>query len=158
MKQVDWKKLAASIGLSLLAGFIGSFFTFDAITTWYTYLNKPWFNPPNWIFGPVWTALYILIGTAFYIIWKSKKNMSEKRNAYIFYFLQLSLNALWSIVFFGLRSPPMAFLEVIFFWLSILFTIIYFSKISKIAAYLLYPYIAWVSFASILNATIILLN
>jgi translocator protein len=158
MKNIDWKRLIASIALSLSAGFIGSFFTVDAIDTWYTTLNKPWFNPPNWIFGPVWTFLYILMGISFYIVWTSKKKSGDKRTATTFYLLQLALNTLWSILFFGLQSPTMALLEIVFFWLSLFFTITWFSKISRTAAYLLYPYIAWVSFAAILNGAIVWLN
>ena len=151
-------KLAVSIIACLLAGFIGGIFTSSSVSTWYETLNKPSFSPPNWVFGPVWTLLYILMGISFYIVWlKSFKEKEVKKAAAIFA-VQLLLNMLWSILFFGLKSPLAAFIEVVLLWLAICLTILQFSKISKPAAYLLVPYILWVSFASVLNLAIVLLN
>lgn len=140
-----------------LAGLIGSIFTFPSIGNWYKYLNKPFFNPPNWIFGPVWTILYLLMGISFYLIWQSKSKKKNNKYFLIFY-MQLFLNSLWSAIFFGLHNTLLAFIEIMFLWLAISLTIISFYKISKLAALLLVPYILWVSFASILNFAIFILN
>ena len=148
-------KLIISILLSLSAGAIGSIFTFRSIPTWYNTLNKPAFNPPNWLFGPVWTTLYILIGISVYLVWTNKK---KNTTAFIIFGTQLFLNALWSILFFGLKNPLIAFIEIILLLAAILYTIIIFYKIDKNAAYLLIPYLFWVSFASILNFSIFYLN
>jgi len=149
-------KFVISILVSLSAGAIGGIFTISAIPTWYTTLNKPGFNPPNWLFGPAWTILYILMGIALYLVWiQDKKN---KKIAYIFFFTQLVMNALWSFIFFGAHDLGWAFVEIVVLWLAILGTTIAFYRILKPAAYLLIPYILWVTFASILNFAIWRLN
>lgn len=148
-------KLAVSILLSLGAGFLGSAATAPAIESWYANLDKPFFNPPNWIFAPVWTLLYIFMAIAFYLIWISGKKI--KRPA-ILYFVQLGLNTFWSILFFGLKIPSVALLEIIILWIFIYLTAQSFYKINKLAGYLLIPYLAWVSFATLLNYYIVLLN
>ncbi|MBW3012547.1 tryptophan-rich sensory protein [Candidatus Woesearchaeota archaeon] len=148
-------RLVVSIVISGLAGLIGSLFTSQTVSTWFVELNKPVFNPPNWLFGPVWTLLYILIGVSLFIVWE--KNSKDKL-AYTFFGVQMALNALWSILFFGLKSPLLAFIEIIALWVFILLTILRFYKISKTSAYLLIPYILWVSFAAVLNFSIYLLN
>lgn len=159
MVKVNWWKLIVSIFVCQLAGFIGSFFTVSSIPTWYSTLNKPFFNPPNWIFGPVWIILYLLMGISLYLIWNNKSGKTKQfKIAITFFISQLVLNSLWSIIFFGLKLPLIAFIEIIVLWIFILLTIIYSYKISKIASYLLIPYILWVSFASILNLSIYLLN
>lgn len=149
------KLLGFSIPLPLLTGAVGSYFTISSIPTWYETLNKPFFSPPNYIFGPVWTALYILMGISLYLVLISKK---KKDLAVKVFMLQLFLNFLWSIIFFGLQNPALAFFEIVALWLSIVFTIKLFYPISKNAAYLLIPYILWVSFATVLNLSIFLLN
>ncbi|MBI2405804.1 tryptophan-rich sensory protein [Candidatus Microgenomates bacterium] len=149
-------QLLLSIGVCLGAGFIGSFFTVSAIPTWYATLNKPIFSPPNWVFAPVWTTLYILMGISLYFVWVSKSKIKQK--VLTLFFIQLGLNALWSILFFGLKNPTLAFIEIVALWITIFLTIKYFYPISKLAAYLLVPYILWVSFASVLNVAIVLLN
>jgi len=154
MKKTNFLKLSLAIVLCLSAGFIGSFFTVTGVNSWYTTINKPVFNPPNWVFGPVWTFLYILMGISLYNIWNSKKNKS----ALMFFYAQLALNTLWSILFFGFENPLVAFVEIIILWAAILITIIKSYRISKAASYLLIPYILWVSFASVLNFSIYLLN
>lgn len=152
----DFGKLVVSLLLPFIAGGIGSYFTFSEITSWYSTLEKPFFTPPNWVFGPVWTLLYILMGMAFYLVWQTKKG--KKVLAYKYYFSQLLLNTLWSIVFFGLHQPVWAFVLILFLWFAIFQTITQFLRIHKLAGQLLYPYIAWVSFASLLNLGIVVLN
>jgi len=152
--KINLKKLIISIFLPFIISGIGSIFTSNSISIWYAELIKPSFNPPNWIFGPVWTILYLMIGISFYLIWIKKFD----KITYIIYGIQLLLNGLWTIIFFGFKSPFYALIEIILLWISILLTIIYFYKINKISAYLLIPYILWVSFASILNFSLFILN
>lgn len=149
--------LIFSIGISLLAGGIGSFFTASSIPTWYATLEKPFFNPPSWIFAPVWTTLYILMGISFYLILVSKTKINKTRAIQVF-IIQLILNTLWSIIFFGLKSPELALIEIVFLWISIVLTIKNFARIQPVASYLLYPYLAWVSFATLLTLAISILN
>jgi len=149
-------KLVLSIIIPQLAGGIGALFTTSSIPTWYASIQKPSFNPHNWIFGPVWTTLFLLMGISLFLVWNEKSKLKKK--AITFFGVQLGLNTIWSILFFGLHSPLLAFIEIILLWIAILFTIIYFSKISKTSAYLLVPYILWVSFAAVLNLSILLLN
>ena len=151
-------KLTVSVLACLLAGFIGSIATMPSIPTWYASLQKPAFNPPNWIFGPVWTTLFIMMGVAAFLVWDKGLENKKVRISLAIFGLQLLLNVLWSILFFGLQSPLYAFIDIIMLWASILATIIYFYRISAAAAYLLIPYILWVSFASILNLSIVILN
>lgn len=156
MKKNKFLILALSIILCLSAGFIGSFFTVTSIDSWYSLLNKPFFNPPNWLFGPVWTTLYLMMGISLYFIIINKSK--NKKKAYYLFGIQLILNSLWSILFFGFQSPLFAFIEIVILWAAIYYTIRLFHKISKPASYLLMPYLAWVSFAAILNFAIFLLN
>ena len=151
-------KLAASVLACLLAGFVGSAATMSSIPTWYASLQKPAFNPPNWIFAPVWTTLFIMMGVAAFLVWDKGLENKKVRISLGIFGLQLLLNVLWSILFFGLQSPLYAFIDIIMLWASILATIIYFYRISAAAAYLLIPYILWVSFASLLNLSIAMLN
>ena len=151
-------KLAISIIICLAAGFIGSIFTNRSIPIWYESLKKPSFNPPGWLFGPVWTALFILMGISLFLIWQKGLNYNGVIIALIVFGIQLILNILWSILFFGLRAPLAAFIEIIILWILILMTILIFYPISKTAALLLLPYILWVSFASILNFSLWRLN
>lgn len=155
---MNFKKLIISILICQAAGFIGSFFTVPSIESWYATINKPSFNPPNWIFAPVWTTLFLLMGIALYRVWNKGIYTKYVKIAITIFGIQLLLNSLWSILFFGMESPLLGLIEIVFLWLAILFSIIYFSKVDKIAAYLLVPYIAWVSFAAILNAAIYMLN
>ena len=151
-------KLIASIVICQLAGIIGSFFTVSSIPDWYSALRKSSLNPPDWVFGPVWTVLFLLMGISLYLVWdKGLKEKNVKRGL-VFFGVQLSLNTLWSIIFFGLKSPTLAFIEIFILWIAILFTIIEFYRISKPAAYLLVPYFMWVSFAIFLNYSIVVLN
>lgn len=151
-------KLIIAIVVSQLAGIIGSLFTAPAIGGWYTTLAKPTLNPPAWVFGPVWTTLFVLMGTAAFLVWKRGLDRRDVRIALGVFIGQLVLNTLWSIIFFGLQSPGGALVEMVFLWLAILATIVAFVKISKTAAWLLAPYILWVSFAGYLNYSIWMLN
>lgn len=151
-------KLLASILGCELVGFVGAFFTLDSIPTWYAGLEKPFFSPPNWLFGPVWTALYALMGISFYLIWlkgfKGKRAQAAKR----LFFYQLALNFIWTPVFFGAKSPSLALLIIVALWVLIIKTIQAFQKISPLAGSLLIPYLLWVTFATLLNLSIVLLN
>ena len=151
-------KLFISILIPLLVGAISGFFTTSGVNGWFALANKPWFNPPNWIFAPVWTTLYVLMGIALFLVWKSDADKSIKQTAIILFTLQLALNFFWSIIFFKLQQPGWAFVEIILMWLMILLTILWFGKINAAAAWLLVPYICWVSFASVLNYSIWKLN
>ncbi len=161
MAKRNMAKLVLSLLICLFAGYLGSIFTSPSIPTWYATLAKPSFNPPNWIFAPVWTALFLLMGYALYLVW-TKGEIKSKRKfvkpAIWAFGIQLALNVLWSILFFGMRSPFYAFIDILVLWAAIFLTICSFSKISKTAAWLLVPYILWVSFAVILNLSIVLLN
>ncbi len=150
-------KFLTSIIACELVGLLGTPFTADAIPTWYATLEKPFFAPPNWLFGPAWTLLYFLMGISFYLIWQQKNNRQNIIAKRVF-FAQLFLNFIWSPVFFGLRSPLLGLLVIIALWLMIVVTIYKFYPLSKGAAYLLLPYLLWVSFATTLNAAILLLN
>jgi tryptophan-rich sensory protein len=151
-------KLIISIFICQLAGFIGSFFTRVSVDTWYKNLTKPFFNPPNWVFSPVWITLYFLMGVSFFLIWTKDLYMSKKKKALSIFLIQLIFNTIWSMVFFGLKNIYLSVVVIIALWFLILFTILEFYKISKVSAFLLVPYILWVSFAGILNASILLLN
>ncbi len=147
-------KLVIAIIFCELAGVLGSVFTAPAINSWYVSLAKPSFNPPNWVFGPVWTALFLLMGIALFLVWNSKSHGQSLR----VFVLQLILNVFWTVIFFGLENPSLALIEIGLLWLSIIWTVMEFQKVSKTAAYLLLPYLFWVSFAAVLNFSIVLLN
>lgn len=145
-------KLIFCILITQAAGILGSIATVSSVKTWYlTDLVKSSLNPPSWIFAPVWTLLFFLMGVSLYLVW-------NKKNHLFWFWVQLILNTLWSFLFFGLRSPSLAFYEIIILWLAILITIIKFWKINRTASLLLWPYLVWVSFASILNYSIMILN
>ncbi len=151
-------KLIISILVPLLVGAFSGFFTSSGVNGWYATASKPWFNPPNWIFAPVWTALYILMGIALYLVWKSGADIRIKQTAIILFAVQLILNFFWSFIFFKLQLPGWAFAEIVLMWVMIFITILWFGKISAAAAWLLVPYISWVSFAAVLNYAIWKLN
>jgi translocator protein len=150
--------LAFSLALPLAAGLIGSVATTPAIGTWYAVLNKPVFNPPNWIFGPVWTALYLLMGISLYRIWALVPARPEARPAVTLFVIHLAVNALWSIAFFGFKSPGLALLIIITLLGMITVIIKKFYRLDRAAAYLLFPYLAWVGFATLLNFAVWQLN
>ncbi|HRG01318.1 MAG TPA: tryptophan-rich sensory protein [Bacteroidia bacterium] len=155
MKQ--FLKLSLCILSTLLIGGISGFATASSINGWYVTINKPSFNPPNYLFGPVWTTLYILMGISLYMILQSDSNELRKKAVTIFS-IQLFLNFCWSFIFLNFQSLGLAFVEIILMWISILTMIIIFYKINKTAALFQIPYLLWVSFASILNGSIWYLN
>jgi translocator protein len=151
-------KLIISILIPLLVGSTAGFFTSSGVNGWYAAANKPWFNPPNWLFAPVWTTLYIMMGIALFLVWKTNADKTVKQTALILFAVQLTLNFFWSFIFFKTQQLGWAFAEIIAMWIMILLTILWFGKISSTAAWLLVPYISWVSFASVLNYALWKLN
>ena len=147
-------KLIICIVLTVGLGSLGGIFTAAEIQGWYLHLNKPSWNPPNWLFAPVWTSLYLLMGISLFLVWKTAASTDPKRWAIIIFIAQFALNFLWSYIFFKEHQMGWAFVEIIVMWVAILCTIIAFSRINKTAAWLLVPYISWVSFAAILNYTV----
>ena len=142
-----------------MVGYLSSITTQSSINTWYPTLIKPSFNPPNWLFAPVWTLLFIMMGIAAGMIWNQLENQRELvKKALLFFTVQLLLNALWSYLFFGLNNVLLALIEVILLWLVIYETFHIFKKIDKKAAYLFIPYLIWVAFAAVLNGSIYYLN
>lgn len=157
MQKKYWFVLVSFIVISQAAGLLGTLFTAPAIPEWYATLTLPALAPPNWIFGPVWTTLYIFMGIAAFIVWR-ERHSANTRTALSVFFVQLVLNALWSIIFFGMQSPALAFAELCVLWSAIIATIILFRRISRTAAVLLVPYLLWVTFAGYLNYSIWMLN
>jgi benzodiazapine receptor len=158
MRVRNFSNLIILILVCQLAGVIGSIFTFPSITAWYVPLEKPWFTPPNWIFGPVWITLYTLMGISAYIVLeKGWKKRDVRRSMYLFT-SQLVLNAVWPVLFFGFKQLMISFAEIIALWLVIAATIYKFWNIDRRAAWLLVPYIAWVTLASSLNYYVWILN
>lgn len=158
MKLKEPKLLFVSILVSNLAGILGSLATSSSISDWYVYLNKPSFNPPNWIFGPVWTVLYTIMGISLYLVWIKGYQKKKVKSAVQLFFVHLMFNTLWTFVFFGSRNLLLALGVIIILWLMIASLIKIFWNINKWASYLLVPYILWVSFATLLNYSIWRLN
>ena len=144
----------------LAVAYFSSLVTRPSVETWYTTIEKPSFNPPNWLFAPVWTTLFVMMGIAGGLVWHeiNSPKREEVKKAMLFFAIQLGLNALWSYLFFGLKNPLLALIEIILLWLMIYETYIKFAKINKISGYLFVPYLLWVSFATVLNASIWWLN
>lgn len=153
MQARHWLALAGFVAVCEAAGLIGTAFTVQAIPAWYALLVKPSFAPPNWLFGPVWTLLYLMMGTAAWLVWQS-----QRAGALKVFWLQLALNAAWTPLFFGLHNPLAGLVCIGLMWLAIVWTIVGFWRVSRPAAWLLVPYLAWVSFATALNLAIFLLN
>ena len=151
-------KLIISLVIPLVIGGTAGYFTASGTGSWYQTINTPSWNPPNWVFGPVWTFLYILMGISLYLVWKKDLPAGEKRMAYTFFALQLLFNFCWSFIFFNQHRIGLAFLDIVVLWVCLLVTIFLFARVSNVAAWLLVPYISWVSFAAILNFTIWKLN
>jgi len=150
--------LVLFIIIAQMAGFIGSMFTADSVDTWYKEISRPSFTPPDWLFAPVWITLYVLMGISAFLIWKKGANKKEVKAALIIFFIQLVLNSLWSIIFFGFHLTLIAFIEIVLLWVAILFMVIKFYSISKAASLIQIPYLLWVSFAAILNLSFAALN
>ncbi len=151
-------KLLSSIVICQAAGVIGSLFTTPSIPTWYASIEKPSFTPPNGVFGPVWITLFLLMGIALFLVWREGLGDRRVRSAFIIFMVQLILNVLWSVAFFGMRSPLAGLVVIIVLWAAILLTVINFFGISRVAGALLVPYIAWVSYAAVLNGALYILN
>lgn len=158
MKNHSWFKLAIAIAVCELSGIVGSLFTVSAVREWYPMLVRPSFAPPSWVFGPVWTTLFALMGVAAWLVWEKGVKRKNIRAALGIFIVQLVLNTTWSILFFGLHTPGGALIEIGFLWVAIVASIVAFAKISKPAAWLLAPYILWVSFAAYLNYAFWMLN
>ena len=150
-------KLLISLALTLGTGAIAGIFTASAVPEWYAALNRPSFSPPNWLFGPVWTILYILLGISLFLIWNL--DASKARNiAILFFIIQLALNFCWSFIFFYSKMIGFALVEIVVLWIMIIIMLILFYRIKPMAAYINIPYILWVTFASILNGAYYFLN
>ena len=156
--KINWKRLTLSVGTCLTAGVAGSLYTSQSLSWWYPILNKPAFTPPAWMFGPVWTFLYILMGYALYLVWNKGLKKGGVTDAVAIFGVQLILNVAWSYLFFGLRNPLLAFFEIIVLWAVLLLTYIKFHKIEANAGYLLLPYLVWTGYAGVLNFLIVLMN
>lgn len=152
-------RIATVIMTCLAVGYISSIVTRENIPTWYALINKPFFTPPNWVFAPVWTLLYIMMGFAAGSVWnKIDTDEANVKKAFLFFLIQLALNALWSFLFFGLQNPFLASIEIILLWLMIFETYKQFKSIDKLAANLLLPYLVWVSYATLLTISVWYLN
>ena len=156
LRRVLW--LLFFIATAQVAGLLGTYFTVDAIPTWYAQLAKPSFAPPNWIFAPVWTILYTLMGIATFIVWEKRHHKTAAYRALNWYWFQLALNALWTPVFFGAKAIGLAFVVIVLLWICIIATLREFWKVGLVPAILLVPYFVWVSFASVLNYSLWALN
>lgn len=154
----NFLKLVTSIALPNLVGGIGALFTISAVSSWYVTLTKPFFSPPNWIFGPVWTTLYVMMGISLYLVWKQGLENRHIRSAFVLFIVHLFVNGAWSILFFGFQEPFLAFIDIIILLGMIMVLIFKFWPINKIASILLLPYLLWVSFATLLNYSIWQLN
>lgn len=152
-------RIATVIMTCLAVGYISSIVTRENIPTWYALINKPFFTPPNWVFAPVWTLLYMMMGFAAGSVWnKIDTEEANVKKAFLFFLIQLALNALWSFLFFGLQNPFLASIEIILLWLMIFETYKQFKNIDKLAANLLLPYLVWVSYATLLTISVWYLN
>lgn len=151
-------KLVIAVAAPLVVGGLSGFATSAGVATWYPTLVKPPFNPPAWVFGPVWTVLYVMMGIAAFLVWRRGLAAPGVRAALTMFLVQLVLNGLWSLVFFGLRRPGWALAEIVLLWLGIGGTVWLFRRVAPAAAVLLLPYWAWVSFATVLNASLWWLN
>ena len=157
-RRINWLHLGFYTLGSIAVGSIGGIFTASSVQTWYLYLDKPFFTPPSWVFGPAWTLLFALMGIAFYLVSLYGSKSKEINKAKTLFYVQFGLNLLWSFLFFSLKLPWLAYLELLIMWLYIFLTIKSFLKIYKPTAWLLYPYLAWVTFASFLNLGVAWLN
>lgn len=151
-------RLVLSIVITEGSGGLGSVFTYGAINTWYASLNRSALTPPNWLFAPMWISLYFIMGISLYLVWNREGKSQDKALGLFLFGTQLALNVLWSLIFFGLHSILFGLIEIVFLWFFIVATIIEFYPVDKKASYLLFPYISWVTVATMLNASILLAN
>jgi len=149
--------LGGFIAFCELAGVVGAIATMESVGTWYKEIAKPWFTPADWVFGPVWTVLFAVMGVAAWLVWRERNNRAAKIGLVLF-FVQLGLNVLWSFAFFGARSAPLGMLDIILLWCAIAAATWYFFKVSRWAGGLMIPYLLWVSFATVLNYSIWQMN
>ena len=149
-----WLVLAGFVMLCLAVAALGGWATVQSVAEWYPTLNKPSWTPPSWLFGPVWTVLYIMMAVAAWLVWKA----GQAKGALLLFGAQLLLNLAWSFLFFGAKSPGLGLIDIVLLWLAIATTIFAFSLKSRLAAFLMVPYLCWVSFATALNAAIFMLN
>jgi translocator protein len=156
-KRAYWK-LLITIVICEAVGILSGLLTMNDISTWYSTLQKPAWNPASYIFGPVWTILYLMMGIAWWLVIESDASQDDKRKAHVYFVIQLFLNFVWSILFFKFHAPDWAFVDIVLLILAVLITIFCFAKISKSAGWLLMPYILWICFAAVLNYTIWILN
>jgi tryptophan-rich sensory protein len=154
----SYPKLAAAILFCIIVGSIGSLVTITGPGSWYASLQKPFFAPPNWVFAPVWITLFVLMGIALYLVWQSGTEKRDVRIALGIFCVQFFFNVIWSFLFFGLQSPLLGFIDILVLWVMIVVTLWAFYRVKKSAAYLLIPYIAWVTLASALNGAIYFMN
>lgn len=158
MEKVKAKTYLLPVGLCLAVGLLSSWATRPAIESWYVYLHKPFFTPPNWLFAPVWLVLYVMMGVAAGLIWNEGWNKKAVKKALYIFALQLLLNAAWSQLFFGLKNPALALADILLLAAAITACILAFKKINRVAAWLMAPYLAWVLYATALNIGIVALN
>jgi benzodiazapine receptor len=158
MKKVQVVELIVSIAICQLAGVIGSLFTAKSVSTWYVGLNKPAFTPPGWLFAPVWISLYALMGISLFLVWRRGLGTAGVKTAVTIFVVQLVLNASWSAAFFGARSPLAGLVVILMLLVAIILTMVQFFKVSTAAGVLFVPYLVWVAFAAVLNASIYVLN
>ena len=151
-------RLGIAVTIPLVVGGLSGFATAQGVRDWFPTLIKPWFNPPSWVFGPVWTLLYLMMGIAAFLVWQKGWEREAVRAALALFAIQLILNGLWSILFFGMRIPGLAFAEILLLWVSIGVTMVFFWRVAPVAGMLLLPYEAWVTFAAVLNGAIWILN
>jgi benzodiazapine receptor len=151
-------RAAIAIAIPLLVGGISGLATARGVQDWFPTLVKPPFNPPSWVFGPVWTLLYVMMGIAAFMVWQKNWDNGIVKAALGLFALQLILNGLWSVLFFGMRMPALAFADIILLWVSIGATVVFFWRVTPVAGMLLLPYGAWVTFAAVLNGSIWILN
>ena len=155
---IVWTRLLISLAIPQIVGVTAGIATASSVRDWYPGLKKPFFNPPNWVFAPAWTLLYILMGVALYRVWGLGAEIPEVRWALTLFGIQMALNGLWSILFFGLRSPGLGLIEVVFLWASVVATTVVFGRLDPVTWALMVPYVAWVTFAAILNGAVWWLN
>jgi translocator protein len=153
----SWISLMPFIVVCFAAASVGSFITNTSVNTWYAQLRKPDWTPPNWIFGPVWTMQYVLMAVSAWLVWRSTE-WSVAKSGLVLFGIQLALNTLWSLLFFGLREVRLAFVEIMLLWMMVVATVVSFLPLSRLAAWLLLPYLLWIGFASYLNFRIWQIN
>lgn len=158
MSKIDWPKLLTAIISVLIASTLGGLLTAASVTNWYPNINKTALTPPSWLFGPVWSVLFIMMAIALYLAWSGRNKQKTRRKAAYLFFGQLAANVAWSGIFFGLQQIGLAFIEIIFLLILITYTLLAFYRLNKTAGWLMMPYFLWVCFAATLNFSLWLAN